>query len=725
MSGKLRAGEFFARIKMYVIAVCSGLGGQFQRVAHRTGRWRSLAHGLPAKASRLRDVPLAVFRGFASIRMPGFTHKFVPTIEHLRARLLGLLREHAPAAVVLLVGVAVSLSAFMIVRHYNRIADRHEFDRKAAHYLLVSRKAVGRYVETVSDAGARVGEFNGQFGRWEFFEFARERLSGLKGIQALAWVPRVEEAERGVLEQKARDDGLFSFRITEHDAEGKLMAAGSRPEYLPIYYVEPFYGNEDILGVDLAFRPAYLEALDTARDSGRMSTVFADQAEPRQGSGSSLMVISPVYATGEIPPSVEARRQSLAGFAVGLLDVGAIIDSTLTMFTTPDWLDIYLLNEQGVAGRRLLYYRPSQLRTAESAPVAETAILDGLFTSTAFTLADRNWSVVVKPVPGNLVSESGVASWGFGLVCLMLTLGLAVHMASVRNRQRVIERAVAERTAELMQATASNVALEEEISHRKRIESELRAAKEQAEVANRTKSEFLTMISHELRTPLNAVIGFAEMTIYEVVGPVGDKKYREYGEDIRRSGLHLLSLINNILDLSKVEAKKFELTEEEVDIAEIIEETLSMLRDKAEGAGITIKTKIANSFPLVNGDARSMKQIFINLLSNAVKFTSRDGQIVVGAKIDSRGRFVASVSDDGIGIAKSDQARVFQPFTQADSSLARQYEGTGLGLPLTKSLVELHGGELKLTSAVGAGTTVKVILPKERVVARKAAVAAE
>ena len=657
--------------------------------------------------------------------VPAFIRSSVPSFEQLRRRVLGILREHAPAAVVLLVGVVVSLAAFMIVRHYNQVADRHEFDRKAAHYLLVSHKAVGRYVETISDAGALVAGFNGQLGRWEFFEFAKERLSGLTGIQALAWVPRVEAADRAALEQRARDDGLFSFRFTERDAEGNSVEAGSRPEYAPFYYVEPFEGNEDILGVDLAVRPAYLEALERARDSGRMSSVFAAPAEARQSVGSTLMVISPVYATEEPPRTIEARRQTLAGFAIGLLDVGTIIDTTLTMFTTPDWLDFYLLNERAGAGRRLLYYRPSRLRTNESAPVAENQVQDGLFTSAAFTLADRYWSIVVKPVPGNLVSESGVAPWGFGLVCLMLTLALAVHMTSVRNRQRMIERAVAERTAELMQATASNVALEKEISHRKRVESELRSAKEEAEVANRTKSEFLTMISHELRTPLNAVIGFAEMTIYEVVGPVGDKKYREYGEDIRNSGLHLLSLINNILDLSKVEAKKFDLDEADEDIAEIIEETISMLRDRAESTGITIKTKIANSFPLIKGDARALKQIFINLLSNAVKFTARDGHIVIGAKIDRKGRFVASVSDDGIGIAKSDQARIFQPFIQADSSLARQYEGTGLGLPLTKSLVELHGGELKLTSGVGAGTTVKVILPKERVVARKSAAAAE
>lgn len=728
MSSEQRTTGIFARINEHLTAVGTNLGGPFHRVARRTGRWRDLLRRFAENAirlSRVHDMRSVFRRGFASIRVPVFVRKRVPTIEQLRERVLELLRKQAPAAVVLFVGMVVSLAVFMIVRNYDQAADRQEFDRKAAHYILASNKAVGRYIETISDAGALVAEYDGQLGRWKFFEFAKERLSGFTGIQALVWVPHVEGAERAALEQAARKDGLFSFQITERDAQGNLVKAGARSEFLPIYYAEPFDGNEDILGIDLASQPAYLEALDRARDSGQLSTVYAAPSEARPNAGSTLMVVSPVYTTKEVPQSTEARRRAFAGFAIGLLDVGAIIDTTLTMFTTPDWLDFYLLNEHASAGQRLLYYRPSQLRIDDSAPVAENFIHEGFFTSAAFTLADRRWSIVVKAVPGKLVSGSGIAPWGLGLVCLMLTLTLVVHMTSVRNRQREIERAVTERTGELMQATASNVMLEQEIAHRKRVELELRAAKDQAEVANRTKSEFLTMVSHELRTPLNAVIGFSEMMVYEIFGPVGDKKYQEYGIDIRKSGLHLLSLINNILDLSKIEAKKFELNEVEADIAAIIEDALSLLRDKAKHDGIAIETQIADSFPLINGDARSLKQIFINLLSNAVKFTPEGGHIVVSAKIDYKGRFVASVSDDGIGIAPRDQARIFQPFLQADSSLAREYEGTGLGLPLTKSLVELHGGELKLKSRVGDGTTVKAILPKERVVAREFAAAAE
>jgi signal transduction histidine kinase len=282
---------------------------------------------------------------------------------------------------------------------------------------------------------------------------------------------------------------------------------------------------------------------------------------------------------------------------------------------------------------------------------------------------------------------------------------------------------VVDRTAELLEATASNASLEQEIRERKRVERELRSAKDQAEVANRSKSEFLAMVSHELRTPLNAVIGFSEMLILETFGPVGDKRYAEYSEDIRNSGLHLLSLINNILDLSKVEANQFQLVDQNVDIAELISEAHLYVRDRADAVGIKIKTDVPKSLPQIYGDDRALKQILINLLSNAVKFTGRGGKVSLSAKLVSDGRLVLTVSDTGIGIAEADFKAIFQPFTQVDSSLSRQYEGTGLGLPLTKSLVELHGGELKLQSKSGVGTTVQVFLPKKRVLNQRNAAA--
>lgn len=731
MGGKSRVGRYYTRTTDYCVSVFSYVGGLFKSATRKIQRFMGMLVdsgrkiALPERWSgSVRSLLLGVRAKLPRMSLSPALHWCMSSLSALRVRILGRLRERAPEAVVLLVGVVVSVAGFLTVRYYDEATDRHEFERKAAHHLVVSQKAVDRYVEAVSEMGALIGGYGGQVNRWEFFKFTEEKLPDYPGIQALAWAPRVEESDRTAFEKSAQDDGLYSFRLTERDVEGNVIEAGSRPEYLPLYYVEPYEGNEGILGFDLVSRPAYLSALERARDGGIMSTAIAAPADAANNAKAVLLVISPVYTNANTPPTIEDRRAKLVGYTIGLLDVGAIIDSTLAMFTTPDWLDTYLIDEQGSPGSRLLYYRPSQLRSHHETPTDETGVRNGFFTSADFSLADRNWSIVVKPVPGELVSGSGIAPWGFGVLSLLLTLVLVAHLSSSRNRQLLIERAVVQRTTELMQATESNAVLEKEIAQRKRVERELRAAKDQADVANRAKSDFLAMVSHELRTPLNAVIGFSEVTVYELFGPVG-KRYREYGEDIRNSGLHLLSLINNILDLSKVEAKKFELSEEDVDITEIIEEALTLLRDKAQRSGPKFKTEYADPFPVVYGDARTLKQIFINILSNAVKFTPSGGRIVVGARIDKKGRFVATVADNGIGIAKSDQARIFQPFTQADSPLSRKYEGTGLGLPLTKSLVELHDGELKLKSEEGKGTTITIVLPKARVVVRKTAQAAE
>ena len=254
-----------------------------------------------------------------------------------------------------------------------------------------------------------------------------------------------------------------------------------------------------------------------------------------------------------------------------------------------------------------------------------------------------------------------------------------------------------------------------DITDRKRDEDMLRQSKDQAVAASRTKSELLANMSHELRTPLNAIIGFSEIMKDEMFGPLGHVSYQEYAHDIHESGKHLLTLINDILDVSKAEAGKIELDEELVDVRPVMESCVRLVKARAEANGLALEIKLPGNPPKLFADERRVKQIFLNLLSNAVKFTLPGGRVHVDATQRADGSLALTVNDTGIGIAPEDLPRVLAPFGQAESGLNRKYDGTGLGLTLTKALVELHGGTLEIDSVKGVGTKVSAVFPAARV----------
>ena len=262
---------------------------------------------------------------------------------------------------------------------------------------------------------------------------------------------------------------------------------------------------------------------------------------------------------------------------------------------------------------------------------------------------------------------------------------------------------------------ASLIALIRNKAEKEKLVGRLFEANRRAESALRAKSEFLANMSHELRTPLNAVIGFSEIISGEVLGPIGNEKYLEYARDLNASGRHLLELINDILDLTKITAERLDLADDVIDVTDLIESCVRMVARRAAAQEINLVRVIAPDVAGVRGDERRLRQVVLNLLTNSVKFTPAGGSIAVRASIEFD-RLIIEVRDTGVGISESDLPMVLEPFGQVNNAFNRTGGGTGLGLPLTKKLVELHGGVFVIESVPNQGTVVRVILPPDRVV---------
>jgi signal transduction histidine kinase len=321
-----------------------------------------------------------------------------------------------------------------------------------------------------------------------------------------------------------------------------------------------------------------------------------------------------------------------------------------------------------------------------------------------------DWMVLVDPVEGApwrflllvdryaLIGEVLGSLWiGFGGLGL-----LALALLAVEQRRR------------------ASVALAEHVAALQRMTLTLASARDEAQQANRAKSMLLANVSHELRTPLNAIIGFSDLMQHQIYGPLGHARYDEYAGDIQRSGQLLLSLINDLLDVTRLETGRYELAESECDLGALVREAAGLVKMQADRGGVALDVAIDNRLPPVYADGRALRQVVLNLLTNAVKFTPNGGKVTLKCVLDAAGAPAIVVKDTGRGIAPEDMKNLFQPFARAADAKHAGTPGTGLGLAIVKSLVEMHQGEITLESRLGFGTTATVTLPAERIVAAAA-----
>lgn len=333
-------------------------------------------------------------------------------------------------------------------------------------------------------------------------------------------------------------------------------------------------------------------------------------------------------------------------------------------------------------------------------------------------------ATTMSVAPITLVTIAYFPAFYLTIMPLMIALGLRLlaygdlfHMAALATLAVftfMLVRLARQVNGEMLRAVnlqSDKSALIEQLFRAKR---ESDAARARAEEANRAKSHFLANMSHELRTPLNAIIGFSEVMAAEIFGGHAKPIYKEYSNDINRSGQHLLGLINDILDLSRIEAGRFQIVEEDVDIVRIAEESRRLLEIRAQAQRVAIVEEFEPDLPILNADARALRQTWINLLTNAIKFSPVNTTVTIFARLDPSGDLRFGVHDQGAGIAESEIERVMEAFTQGAAGIAQPGKGSGLGLSIVKGLLALHGGRFELRSKLGEGTQAEAIFPAAR-----------
>ena len=575
--------------------------------------------------------------------------------------------------------------------------------------------------------------------RAAFHTFTNRFLSRYPGLQALSWDRRIADSERAAFEDAVRQEGVPGFQIVESNAQGQLVRAGQRSEYVVVTYIEPSAGNEKALGYDVASDLVRRAFLSKARDLGKPMAssriALVQETEGKQG----LLVFMPIYTQeGHPDDPLETRRSALRGYATGIFRIKDMVDASLKDMDRHG-MALRLYDDLALEPERLLYDEDSRMtgKTETSSPPKATDRQHVFQKTSRFDVAGRPWRLECLLPLDYLMAHRSWQAWGVLAGGLLFAGLLGALLLIVTGRNLEIETLVDERTAELRQA---NALLQQQITERQQAEEaqarsyaelarrdkimrslleDLQAAKEHLEEQGRSlhvtnqrlqemstlKDEFVANVSHELRTPLTAIKEGISLTLDQALGAINEEQ-RDFLTTVDQNVDRLTELINTMLDLSKIEAGRLPLARRHLALPSLLEQMVKSYKALAGQRTITLDLAPA---PEVFADADRVLQVLGNLISNAVKFTKEHGAITLGLH-QADGAVAVSVRDDGIGIAKDDLDKLFQKFSQVGPTEHRP-RGTGLGLALCKELVELHKGTITVTSEVGRGSTFTFTLP--------------
>lgn len=500
----------------------------------------------------------------------------------------------------------------------------------------------------------------------EFKLYTTPILKNHTFIQALSWNPRVSAEERKAYEDNVRNKFFPSFSFKEKSMDGNMDRAGSRAEYIPVYYIEPLQGNEKAWGFDLASNPTRLKSLNEARDQGKPLATDKITLVQEKQSQAGVLIFVPFYGNEGIPETRSERRKKLKGFISGVYRVGDLIDKVIVPSLSK--------------GLTLAVFKNNKFNE-ENKLYGNLIAASPLQVSSQINFSGRLWTVVWQGSSdfGDGFNIGYAILGGAGVLGLFIFIAIIFELNS--SRTRLIEHEVSIRTADLEEA-------------RRKLE----LSKIEAEKANRAKSLFLANMSHEIRTPMNAVLGYSQILLRK---KTLDKDTKNAIKTIDSSSKNLLNMINEVLDISKIEAGKMELNLNDFDLDDLIRNLSSLfeLRCKEKKLQWTVE---GFSDPLpVHGDGTKLRQVLVNLLGNAIKFTNYgEVSFTVNALENDQYRF--DITDTGYGIPLEAQENIFDAFQQDEAG--RASGGTGLGLAIAKKQLQLMGSDLFLDSKVNEGT---------------------